>query len=378
MMPVGFLVSVVIDATATALALWPRPTNGPRATPAFVIESVANEVPFAVFSWLVASTLLALAQHDVDSPLGWTAVALGCVTTIGLVVVIARALQTRPTLDRALADAFGSNAQRPLQPRTGLWRALLSPLPLPAIGVRRDRDIAYGPAGDFNRLDVYRRRAGTADAPTLVYFHPGGFFSGSKTRAARPVVEQLARDGWVCINANYRLRGEGGFPNHLVDAKRVIAWAREHGQEYGADPNRLVVAGGSAGGNLAAMCALTPNDPRFQTGFEHVDTSVAAAVTMYAYYGSSGESDVPSAPGDYVHAEAPPFLVLHGTHDPMVPVQAAREFVDRLRAAGGRIVAYAELPGAQHNFDRLASIRCAAVTDAIEAFAGSVFVFDIR
>jgi acetyl esterase/lipase len=65
----------------------------------------------------------------------------------------------------------------------------------------------------------------------------------------------------------------------------VIAWVREHGHEYGADPAVVFVAGSSAGGHLAAMAALTPNDPAFQPGFEHADTSVTAATPLYGYYG---------------------------------------------------------------------------------------------
>ena len=75
--------------------------------------------------------------------------------------------------------------------------------------------------------------------------------------------------------------------------KKVIAWVREHGHEYGADPTVLFVAGSSAGGNLAATAALTPNEPRFQPGFEHVDTSVTAAISLYGYYGGYG-GDRPS------------------------------------------------------------------------------------
>jgi len=370
-MPVGYLLSVLVLAIATFLALWPRATNGPRATPAFVIESLSNEAPFLVFFWLVAATVLAFAQHDIDSPAAATVVALAGVTTIGLVAVVGRARRDRPVLDAALAGALGAGAR--IRGNRGLGRALLGPLPVPAPTVRRRRNVAYGPAGRFNRLDVYTNRSRPTGCPTLVYFHPGGFFRGSKDHAARPVVDRLVRHGWVCVNANYRLGAAGGFPNHLVDAKRAIAWTREHSDELGADPHRIVVAGGSAGANLAAMCALTADQPGFQPGFERADTSVAAAVTLYGYYGPSGDADgMPSAPGDYVRADAPPFLVVHGAIDPMASVEAARRFAHELDSVSTRPVVYAELPGAQHNFDLIASIRSAAVAGAIEAFAAAV------
>ena len=117
------------------------------------------------------------------------------------------------------------------------------------------------------------------------------------------------------------------------------------------------------------MCALTANDPRFQPGFEEADTSVTAAIGLYGYYGPPPASDaIPSSPEDYVRADAPPFLVIHGERDPMVPARSARRFAERLRDASSSPVVYAALPGGQHNFDAFPSIRCAAVGDGIEAF----------
>ena len=80
----------------------------------------------------------------------------------------------------------------------------------------------------------------------------------------------------MCLSANYRLRPAATFPDHLIDLKKVIAWVREHGLEYGADPTVIFAAGSSAGGNLALLAALTPNQPAFQPGFERTDTSRAA------------------------------------------------------------------------------------------------------
>jgi acetyl esterase/lipase len=82
----------------------------------------------------------------------------------------------------------------------------------------------------------------------------------------------------------------------VIDVKKVIAWARAHADEYGADPAFVVVAGSSAGAHLAATAALTANDPTFQPGFEEADTTVAAAVGLYGYYGSvdSDKADMPS------------------------------------------------------------------------------------
>jgi acetyl esterase/lipase len=236
-------------------------------------------------------------------------------------------------------------------------------------------NISYGDAGRRNRLDLYRHRSRPSGGPVLVYFHGGTFRSGRKNREARPLLYRLASQGWVCVSANYRLSPAASFPDHQIDAKKVIAWTRRHGHEYGADPSVLVVAGSSAGGHLAALAALTPNHPAFQPGFEGPDTSVTAAICLYGYYGgldTGGRLASSTHPQAYVRPDAPPFFVAHGDQDTIVLVEDARRFVERLRDASSNPVVYAELPGAQHGFDLYHSIRFEAVVDAIEAFAAWV------
>jgi acetyl esterase/lipase len=155
--------------------------------------------------------------------------------------------------------------------------------------------------------------------------------------------------------------------------KKVLAWVREHGHEYGADPAVVFVAGSSAGAHLAALAALTPNQPAFQPGFEGADTSVTAAICLYGYYGrfDTDEWLLSSLLADD-GTNAPPFLVAHGDLDTLVLVNDARSFVERLRGISPSPVVYAELPGAQHSFDLFHSIRFETVADAIEAFAAWV------
>jgi acetyl esterase/lipase len=210
-------------------------------------------------------------------------------------------------------------------------------------------------------------------APVLVYLHGGAFRSGRKSREARPLLYRLASQGWVCVSANYRLSPAARFPDHHVDSKKVIAWVREHGHEYGANPAVLFVAGSSAGGHLAALAALTPNDPEFQHGFEQVDTSVTAAICLYGYYGGlDGDRQIPSSPLGYLRADAPPCFLAHGDQDTVMLVDDARRFVGQLRSTSSNPVVYAELPGAQHGFDLFHSIRFETVVDGIEAFTAWV------
>jgi acetyl esterase/lipase len=302
-------------------------------------------------------------------------------TTVGLVAVAWRGSRAGPAVDHAVREGLGAGwrtaidagmAAR-LRRRLPWARILFAPLPVARHDVERVANLSYGDAGKRNRLDVYRHRSRPSGGPTLMYFHGGTFRSGRKHREARPLLYRLASQGWVCVSANYRLSPAARFPDHHIDAKKVIAWVREHGPKYGADPAVVLVAGSSAGGHLAAMAALTPNDPAFQPGFEHADTSVTASVCLYGYYGSLDTSRwPPSSPEAYIRADAPPFFVAHGDRDTVVLVEDSRRFAGRLRSASSNPVVYAELPGAQHGFDLFHSIRFETVVDAVEAFAAWV------
>ena len=181
--------------------------------------------------------------------------------------------------------------------------------------------------------------------------------------------------------------------------KRAIAWIREHIAEHGGDPNFVAITGGSAGGHLSSLAALTANDPAYQPGFEDIDTSVRAAVPLYGVYdwvdedrtGHSGllrllelavvknkytKDATPyraASPIYQVGPDAPPTFVLHGRNDSLVPVEQARAFAAKLRASSGAPVAYAELPLAQHAFDFFGSVRAAATAQAIERFLGVIY-----
>ncbi|HEY4349347.1 MAG TPA: alpha/beta hydrolase, partial [Gaiellaceae bacterium] len=338
-----------------------------------------NELPLVGIYWLAASTALALSEGAERSWLGRGALTLAALATAGLVLVAWRGLRARRAVDAALDATLGPRWREAIDPdlasrlRRGLplARIALAPFSVRRRDVERVANISYGGAGRLNLLDVYRHRTQPSGCPTLVYLHGGAFFGGRKNNEARALLYRLASQGWLCLSANYRLSPAAQFPDHLVDVKKVIAWVRTAGLEYGADPATVFVAGSSAGGNLASTAALTANEPRFQPGFEHVDTSVAAAISLYGYYGSYGGSPA-SSPATYAHADAPPFFLAHGDRDTMVAVEHARAFVETLRAASPNAAVYAELPGGQHTFDLFDSLRFASVVNGIEAFAAHV------
>jgi acetyl esterase/lipase len=230
----------------------------------------------------------------------------------------------------------------------------------------------------------------------LLQVHGGGWTMGSKDQQGIPLMQRMAERGWVCVAVNYRLAPRDPFPAQIVDVKRAIAWVKDHIEEYGGDPSYVVVTGGSAGGHLTALAALTPNDPAYQPGFETKDTRVQAAVPFYGVYDLAGATGLGNAllmrdrylaprvvqrawdddpevfergsPILRVTEDAPDFFVLHGARDSLVAVEQARLFVAALRETSKSTVAYAEFPGTQHAFDVFPSIRSEHVVRAVERY----------
>jgi acetyl esterase/lipase len=360
--PFGYLIPVLIIGFCTWVAvIGPRP---PHTTPShwsYWVTFEVNEQPFISFYLLAVLTLVTAVSGDLGSPGGLAALGLAVLTAAGQAILVRQALATGPAVQRALAE--GGIAWQP-GPRP--WGRVLFPwIGARPRGVVRVGDVAYGEAGRRNLLDVYHRRDRPAGAPVFVYFHGGGFRGGHKRRGAGALLNHLALQGWVGISANYRLAPEAGYPEHHIDAKRVIAWVRAHAAGYGADPRTVVVAGTSAGGHLATTLALTQNDPAFQPGFEDADTSVAAAVGFSGYYGRVAGPG--SSPLEHL-GDAPPFLFVHGTSDSSTLVEDAREFAARLREVSTRPVLLAELPGGQHAYDLFFSLRYSYVIEGVTAF----------
>lgn len=232
--------------------------------------------------------------------------------------------------------------------------------------------------------------------PTFVYLHGGSWTGGDPHSQSRPLLHLLAERGWLVATVRYPLSPAATFPDHLIGVKQALAWLRTEGVSHGADPETIVIAGGSAGGHLAALAALTANRPEYQPGFEDVDTSVSACVPMYGIYDflnrnrtrhdwpliprivmkkdpvTEADAFHAASPLDQVSEHAPPFLVVHGSHDSLVPPAEARVFVQALREASHSEVRYLEVPGAQHAFDAVSSPRSRRVAAAITEFLDTV------
>ncbi|MBK9266123.1 MAG: alpha/beta hydrolase [Polyangiaceae bacterium] len=408
--PALFLLVSVASAMFTLNALWPARRFWPLVGAGFFASWLTGELATHHLFWQAAATGLFVWAGGLDEWPSMAALVIFSLSWMGLLRILVQSRQANEVMETALREGLGADYERliPERFRDGLterWtlRQRLFPLPIFDGRVERIKNIVFSKAGGVDlRLDVCRPKglAQNELRPTVLFVHGGGWTIGSKDDQGKPLANRLAAHGWVVVSANYRLSPRFTFPDHIIDVKSAIRWIREHGEEYGANPDFVVITGGSAGGHLAALAALTPNDPTFQPGFEHVDTSVQGCVPFYGVYDFTDRKAIfkntllipilekavvkkrlsearsvfeHASPMSHVRADAPPFFVIHGEKDSLVPVGEGRLFVELLREKSTSPVLYAELPGAQHAFEVFPSERTGHVLAGVERFVGAVY-----
>ncbi len=383
----------VVGAAFALLAAnaWVPARREPLTVLSFVFGFVPAELPLHL---IVVEAAVAAGLSVAGGLSSWPAdagLALTAASAVGFAGLAVVAHQAGALVDSALDGATGGPVVAPgtdLRPAWSHWWRLLLAVPFRFRGISKVRGIDYwGDGDDQHRLDILRRRdAPPVGAPVLVYIHGGGWVMGDKREQGLPLMHELAMRGWVCVTANYRLSTKATWPAHIVDCKRALAWVREHVAEYGGDPGFIALAGGSAGGHLAALAALTPNRPEWQPGFEDADTSVDACIPFYGVYDLTVEPDAGGAygrglakllslrvmkvsmdeertlfeeasPDRRITPEAPPMFVVQGANDTLTSPRMARRFVERLRELSAAPVAYLELPRTQHAFEVMVTIR---------------------
>ncbi len=359
--------------------------------PSLVWSLVVIELPAQLILLELAAVAILAMFGGLGYVVGQIGLVLLAISWVGSIVLFSRSRGSLQVVARSL-DAAGIPASGN---RVPFWRVLVG-LPFPGRGVEKIKNVEFSRvAGSVLRLDVYRSRKPTENRPVLLYLHGGAWVVGDKFEQGLPMLHHLARNGWVCFTANYRLSPGATFPDHLIDAKAALIWIKEHADEYGGDPSFVAVSGGSAGGHLASLVALTVDDERYQPPDEAADTSVQAAVPIYgitdltnrlgaqsdrfvsmimepvvmkAFLAEEPEKYRDGSPIDLVGADAPPFLVVQGEKDTLAPVVEARAFVTRLEEVSESQVVYMEFPGAQHVFDLFYSYRAARMIDGVTAF----------
>lgn len=201
------------------------------------------------------------------------------------------------------------------------------------------------------KMDVYYPSENTGHFPVTMYVHGGGWSSGNKAQGAGAMeIPALQAAGFLVVSVNYRLAPEYPFPAMIEDVKCAVRSLRAHAGEYNLDPNRIGVWGGSAGGHLVALLGTTDESAGFDVG-EYLEYSsrVQAVVDMFGpadltvqfeggYESASrvfGDFDAALAsPVTYVTADDPPFLMLHGENDKLVPIEQSEILLAALQGAG--------------------------------------------
>jgi acetyl esterase/lipase len=378
------LVALATGAGASLVAaagFRPLTRRWPEAIGASLLAAFATELPRPTAALTAGVAATAVHRGAARTGPGRLGLGLAAGAVVAMLALDRRARATGQVLAEALAGALGGGVPVPEPPAWLSPRAVTAPRRFRAAGAR---DVAYGPHGRENLLDVWRHPELPPDAgaPVLVEIHGGAWSSGRKEGEANPLMSHLVERGWVCVTVNYRLGPGARWPAMIDDVRAALRWVHANIGAHGGDPDFVAVTGGSAGAHLAALAALTGE----------ADTRVDAAVTLYGIYdlteddGSgtldlllartmmpgtlTNDADVwlEASPAHRVHPDAPPFFVLHGTGDAIVVPEQSRAFVRALRAVSACPVAYAELPHAQHGFDVLPTPRTLLVVRAVEAF----------
>jgi len=387
----AFLAVSLVGALFTANAFIPVRRVPALFMPSFFGSWLTAELAMHHVLWQSIASLVFVEFGALAAWPGWAALIITFGSWLGLLVLFADGNRAQKTFDTALEDVEPVRETKPV-PR----RNVLLPFSKKRRGIQVTRDIVYRRvAGTVLKLDVVAPADDGAHRPAILQIHGGSWVMGDKREQGWPLLSHLAANGWVCFNLNYRLSPGATFPEHLIDLKAGLAWIREHAKQWGIDPDFIAVTGGSAGGHLAALMGLTANDPEYQPGFEEADTRVQAAVPIYGVYDFTsrlGTNRLPfwyrrlerqimkafrdeepeefrrASPIERIHADAPPFFVIHGDRDTLAPVEEARQFAAELRKVSRSPVVYAELGGAQHAFDIFCSPRTAHMLVAVLKF----------
>lgn len=379
-MSVIYLVLGVALALATVAAWSPRVFLPFRALAGFTGMAITLLLPQVL---IIGALTAAMFGHfgAFEETAGRVGLGLHVVSWAALIVLQHRMNRARPLLDgQVVADTdrpFGA----PATPEETPWVPTFGPSFLLRTRVlseaRIEKDIEFHRAGRRKLvLDIYRPPEGASPKPAIVYIHGGGWISGSR-KQSRFMCAELAARGFPVFAISYRFALSTDALGMLADCKAGVAWVRARQREYGAD-DRTLVMGGSAGGHLAAMVALTSNEKRFQPGFEDADTTVHGAVILYGVtdltgafsarkdplfglylrtllvrssYATSPELWAEVEPLSWASRNAPPMLFVHGLSDGVVPVTHSRLLIERLRDAGATQVHLLEVPLAHHAFE---------------------------
>jgi acetyl esterase/lipase len=221
-----------------------------------------------------------------------------------------------------------------------------------------ERNIEYGKGGDMSlKLDLYSPKEHSQPLPAVIFIHGGAWKSGYR-QMYHYYCTKFAEHGYVAATISYRLISDGPFPAAVEDAKCAVRWLRANAEKFGVDPNKIAVAGGSAGGHLSMIVGFAPDTPELEGNGGHGDVSsrVQAVVNLYGptdlttevarskrevirFLGDKTMEQAPelyrlASPITHVTKDDPPTLILHGSIDSTVTIDHAERLVEALKKNG--------------------------------------------
>jgi acetyl esterase/lipase len=264
-------------------------------------------------------------------------------TTYRLGVDAGEAIERKEILI-AVSDAGGAAPETPPE-------ATVTPLAVSAASVHRDLEYAIYELDGAKHgllLDLYLPQRNESQlSPVLVFIHGGGWIEGTKESCPAATFTQR---GYAMACVEYRLAGGFAgcsavvtFPAQIRDVKAAVRWLRQNADQYGLDPDRFGAIGNSSGGHLAALLGVSHGAAQLAGEHTGVSDAVQAVCDWY------GPVDVTQPPPTIVFEDDPPFLVIHGEVDGMVPIEQSELLVDALEDMGAA-VSFVRLPNAGHGF----------------------------
>ena len=234
--------------------------------------------------------------------------------------------------------------------------------------VFRLSNLTFLPEGRPERLDLYVQYARDLKVrrPGVLFIHGGGFTGGDKAEyRSASVSADLARAGYVVVSCNYVLGPKdkpGVWPRNIADCRDAVRWMRANADALDLDPDRIAVAGGSAGGYLALMVGLSDDKtgPGGDLAAKH-SAKVSAVIDFYGVvnFSKHGKGQVPGVsaaeqaaylPENQCDPQDPPVLIMHGSADTTVDIAQSAAMAKALRAAKVSHE-YVVVDGAPHTFD---------------------------
>ena len=246
--------------------------------------------------------------------------------------------------------------------------------------VQAEIDVPYAETDNpRQRLDLFLPKSPRSDKslPVVAYIHGGGWQGGDKRGGSGVVAPLVASGEYAGVSIGYRLSGEAIWPAQIHDCKAAIRWIRANAKKYNLDPDRIGVTGGSAGGHLVAMLGTTgdvsalegnlgehtgvssrvtcvvdqfgPADLLTMGGWHNGPTSPEARLLGGAIPDNQEQAQAAS-PITYVSKDDPPFMMIHGTNDPLVPFNQSEQLLAALRKAGAEAVLIPVEGGEHGNF----------------------------